>query len=240
MKTLTFILVLMATSVGCLRFKQYPCEGFCIPGSMDSVTTFTSMQCARRCLKNNDCGWFLYQEELHQCIIDGTSCCTGWKAYYSGKNAPQFNNTQVIHPSTPANSLSPYYSLTSYGITGTNRQHLVLDIKGCRDAHIGLSKTEMDLINMRPTYEIVIGGSGNTLTYIRQNNLSKAQGAGVIDCDKYSTFWVTWDNDVISFGLGHELNKSTSFSWSDPNSPLDIKFVGVGTYQTNIDYLIYV
>lgn len=159
---------------------------------------------------------------------------------FVGKNALQFNNTQVIHPSTPANSLSPYYSLTSYGITGTNRQHLVVDIKGCRDAHIGLSKTEMDLINMRPTYEIVIGGSGNTLTYIRQNNLSKAQGAGVIDCNKYSTFWVTWDNDVISFGLGHELNKSTSFSWSDPNSPLDIKFVGVGTYQTNIDYLIYV
>lgn len=86
MKTLTFILVLMAKSVGCLRFKQYPCEGFCIPGSMDSVATFTSMQCARRCLKNNDCGWFLYQEDLHQCIIDGTSCCTGWKAYYSGQS----------------------------------------------------------------------------------------------------------------------------------------------------------
>lgn len=159
---------------------------------------------------------------------------------FVGQSAPQFNNTQVIHPSTPANLLSPYYSLTSYGITGTNRHYLIMDIKGCRDAHIGLSKTEMDSINKRPTYEIVIGGSNNTLTYIRQNNLSKTLGAGVIICNKYSPFWVTWDNDVISFGLGHELYRSTSFSWSDPNSPLDIKFVGIGTYQTDIDYLIYV
>lgn len=159
---------------------------------------------------------------------------------FVGQSAPQFNITQVIHPSTPANLLSPYYSLTSYGITGTNRHYLIVDIKGCRDAHIGLSKTEMDSINKRPTYEIVIGGSNNTLTYIRQNNLSKTLGAGVIICNKYLPFWVTWDNDVISFGLGHELYRSTSFSWSDPNSPLDIKFVGIGTYQTDIDYLIYV
>lgn len=42
-----------------------------------------------------------------------------------------------------------------------------MDIKGCRDVYIGLLKIEMDFINMWFIYEIVIGGLGNILIYIR-------------------------------------------------------------------------
>lgn len=63
--------------------------------------------------------------------------------------------------------MSLYYSLISYGIIGINCYYLIVDIKGCRDVYIGLLKIEMDLINMWFIYEIVIGGLGNILIYIR-------------------------------------------------------------------------
>lgn len=152
---------------------------------------------------------------------------------------PEFNKSSVLSIATPANYLHPYYSLTSYGITGSDRTFLIVDVKGCGDAHIGLSKIEMDSSNPIASYEIVIGGSNNTWTYVRKNGDHEAGGHDAIDCENYVTFWVTWDNDVIRIGRGSELRSNEILSWSDPDSALDVKYIGLGTYALDIEWRIY-
>lgn len=160
-------------------------------------------------------------------------------SFLLGQTAPKFNNSLMVQLSIPANNLSQYHSLTNCGITGTNRNHLLFDIKGCKDGHIGLSKTEMDSKNKIATYEIIVGGSNNTWTYIRQKNDYKTGGSAIIACNSFLPFWVSWENNMIKVGRGHKLDKDQVLSWTDPNTALDIKYVGVGTYGFHIDYNIY-
>jgi hypothetical protein len=158
---------------------------------------------------------------------------------FLGSAVPEFNKSSLLSISTPSNFLNPYYSLTPYGITGSDRTFLIVDIKGCRDAHIGLSKIEMDNSNLRASYEIVIGGSNNTWIYLRKNNDHQIGGHGGIICGNYLTFWVTWDNDVIRLGRGRELRMQEILSWADPGSALDVKYIGLGTWGFDIEWRIY-
>ncbi|XP_061186904.1 uncharacterized protein LOC133195035 [Saccostrea echinata] len=239
MKIWTILLLYVVETVSCFRFFQHICEGICAIQQEETLIAQSPVQCARHCLKNESCRLFLYHEENHICHINGEHCCSGWNAYYIGNSAPQFNSSSVLNIATPANKLNPYYSLTDYGITGTDRSYLKVDIKGCKDAHIGLSKTEMNANKKMATYEIVIGGSNNTWTYVRKSGEHKRGGSGGVDCGKFLPFWVTWDNDVIRFGRGHILYGNEILSWSDPDSSLDIKYLGLGTWNFDIDWHIY-
>ncbi|XP_062576006.1 uncharacterized protein LOC134237872 [Saccostrea cucullata] len=239
MEVITIFLLYAVGTVSCFRFSRFICEGICSTPLGETVITLSSVQCARQCQKNDSCRLFLYNDKQHLCQINGKYCCSGWDAYYIGNSAPQFNLSNVFNIYTPANKLNPYYSLTNYGVTGSDRSNLIMDIKGCKDAHFGLSKTEMSAMKRMATYEIVIGGSNNTWTYVRKSGDHKRGGSGVVDCDKFLPFWVTWDNDVIRFGRGHILYENEILSWSDPDSSLDIKFLGLGTWSFDIDWHIY-
>ena len=40
---------------------------------------------------------------------------------------------------------------------------------------------------------------------------------GVTDCNNYKSFWVSWDEDQIQVGVGHEKNALPILGWSDPD-----------------------
>uniref|UniRef100_X2B7D1 Farnesoic acid O-methyl transferase domain-containing protein n=1 Tax=Capitella teleta TaxID=283909 RepID=X2B7D1_CAPTE len=81
-------------------------------------------------------------------------------------------------------------------------------VKACSDAHIAVAPTSgVDLTEA--FYDIVLSGWENTRTQIRrvQNGLREdvsepIDTTGLLDCDHFKDFWVSWANNVVQVGKG--------------------------------------
>ena len=101
----------------------------------------------------------------------------------------------------------------------------------CHDAHIALSRDKNDSAN---TYEIVIGGWGNTQSLIRNciqcNHMDTAANQNYpLDCSQYRPFWVSWTDNVIKVGTGHDVSINRFLFWNVTSSPHAVNYLAVAT-----------
>lgn len=110
-------------------------------------------------------------------------------------------------------------------------KYIQFDIKGCNDAHFILSEHRNDSFS---SYEIVIGGWGNTQSVIRdcKQCISKATAShSPLSCTEFRPFWVSWGSGTIRVGEGREMGTGTFMEWSDPTSH-PVNFLGFSSWST--------
>ena len=100
----------------------------------------------------------------------------------------------------------------------TNQNSIVFRVQACRDAHVALSEF-FNNVHTR-TYEIVIGGNGNTNSFIRDYATGveklKVDTPNIMDCNNYRAFWVKWESSGrITVGHGAIFGNSTFLDWMD-------------------------
>ena len=100
-----------------------------------------------------------------------------------------------------------------------NQNSLVFQVQACRDAHVALSEL-FNNIQTR-TYEIIIGGNGNTNSFLRDfatgQEKIKIDTPNIMDCNNYKAFWVKWAADGrITVGEGAVVGQRTFLDWVDP------------------------
>ena len=114
------------------------------------------------------------------------------------------------------------------GVDVRGHKSFTFDVMACNDAHIALSLDKNDKAN---TYEIVIGGWGNSQSVIRDckqcAHMDTARNRPV-DCTHYRPFWVSWRDNIIKVGTGHDVGKNRFLIWKD-NSPHGVNYVAVAT-----------
>ncbi|OWF45039.1 C3 and PZP-like alpha-2-macroglobulin domain-containing protein 8 [Mizuhopecten yessoensis] len=128
-----------------------------------------------------------------------------------------------------------YTLLTQYGYVFTPSPQancITFQVKACHDAHIGLFESEDDLVNR---YNVVIGGWINTRTVI-QTSLSLDdiiighEEDGVISCDEYRYFWISWRNDgEVVLGRGEVVFQDVLLTARDDEYLYQVRFVGIST-----------
>lgn len=114
-----------------------------------------------------------------------------------------------------------------------HEKYIQIDIKGCHDAHFILSEHRNDSFS---SYEIVVGGWGNTQSVIRECKqcVSMATAShSPLSCTEFRPFWVSWGNGTIRAGEGREVGAGTFMEWSDPTSH-PVNFLGISSWSGTI------
>jgi len=98
--------------------------------------------------------------------------------------------------------------------------YLTFKVMSCKDAHILLSPTAQDLSTN--AYEIVIGGSENTISAIRRGSLGQnvvqASTPNILNCEMLLSFWVRWQNQTLEVGSG-PVDSHVLMRLDDPDMP---------------------
>lgn len=107
--------------------------------------------------------------------------------------------------------------------------------KGESNAIIGLFDHPVYPFKDAPFYEILIGASGDTWTSIRTTG-NAANSAilvnnptGYLDPDKYTKFWLSWENHIISLGYGWDLQREVIF-WYNGTENYPVNLIGLRSY----------
>lgn len=114
-------------------------------------------------------------------------------------------------------------------------KYIQFDIKGCNDAHFILSEHRNDSFS---SYEIVIGGWGNTQSVIRdcKQCISMATAShSPLYCTEFRPFWVSWGSGTIRVGEGREMGTGTFMEWSDPTSH-PVNFLGFSSWSSMMSW----
>src|SRR5688572_16793997 len=110
--------------------------------------------------------------------------------------------------------------------------YITFKVKSCKDAHILLSSAVQDLSNN--TYEIVIGGSENTISAIRRGSLGQnvvqESTPSIMNCDILLPFWVRWQNKTLEVGSG-PVDSHVLMRLDDPEMP-DISVASVTSWYS--------
>ena len=96
-----------------------------------------------------------------------------------------------------------------------------------------------------PVYNLVIGGSCNSSSYIRRTNNSHAEKMAessnsecLAEADR-CTYWFSLDSQTswVSFGKGTDTKLSKSLlKWRDPSPLLNLKYVGLSNFNYKITF----
>ncbi len=127
------------------------------------------------------------------------------------------------------------YTYHASGVPLNDGKSITFNVNTKSDAHIGLSKNNLDGsiahedINI---YEIVIGGWLNTLSIIRDEKQGpmkcQANTPGILTYGIAQPFWVSWDNGNIRVGREHQVGNHVICEWQDP-TPKTINYVSMTT-----------
>lgn len=128
-----------------------------------------------------------------------------------------------------------YTDLATYGITTVNRTSLLLNVKGCDNAHIGIYQNGGVRQNM---VEFVLGARMNDGYDIREyvNGASavyQVSKKGVLlDCNEFRAFWISWGLTPAGhrswlLGLGHEVFSDVIANFTD-TQPDNGDWVSIG------------
>ena len=107
------------------------------------------------------------------------------------------------------------------------------------EAHVGLfnNKAYMSNFDGNPFYEIIIGGSKNTVTAIHKTGQPAIQaqdtGSDLISSEEFRSFWVSWEHHVIAIGRGSKIGNNLIVSLNDDPSPLPVNYVGFSSGHNN-------
>ena len=82
----------------------------------------------------------------------------------------------------------------------------------CHDIRVSLA-TEQGI----PIYDVYLGAYDNTMSYIvvsyTTTNVSYHEESGLLDCDEYRSFWISWRDNEVNVGKGEivSLNNIMNF-----------------------------
>lgn len=123
-----------------------------------------------------------------------------------------------------------YHYMHDQGLDITGQTSIVFQVMNCNDAHVALSQTKGD--DAHNTYEIVLGGWGNTQSVIRDckqcHNFATAHTNHFDSCQTYRTFWISWANGVIKVGRESLVGHNMFMSWRDP-TPHPVNYIAFAT-----------
>ncbi|XP_052691275.1 uncharacterized protein LOC128169149 [Crassostrea angulata] len=132
-----------------------------------------------------------------------------------------------------------YTDLATYGITAVNRTSLLLNVKGCDNAHIGIYQNGGVRQNM---VEFVLGARMNDGYDIREYvngalPVYQVSKKGVLlDCNEFRAFWISWGLTPAGhrswlLGLGHEVFSDViaNFTNTQPDNG-DWVSIGIAPY----------
>ena len=119
--------------------------------------------------------------------------------------------------------------------------------KGSSDAIITLVPNTTTISQNRKRYEVVIGGSSNSITWIwRQGPWTPDDSPHVpgyyLTPEEYNPFWLSWANRNITLGLGHRIGMNVLTFKDTSNYPNDTNFIFVrshGSYTVQFKYGYY-
>ena len=98
--------------------------------------------------------------------------------------------------------------------------YVTFKVMSCKDAHILLSTAVQDA--SITAYEIVIGGSENTISAIRRGSLGQnvvqASTPNILNCEMLLSFWVRWQNQTLEVGSG-PVDSHVLMRLDDPDMP---------------------
>src|SRR5688572_11265921 len=99
-----------------------------------------------------------------------------------------------------------------------SQNSVVFRVQACRDAHLALSEV-FNNVQIR-TYEIIIGGYGNTQSFIRDydtgTEVLKLDTPNIMDCNNSKAFWAKWETSGrITVGQGAVIGNSVFLDWVD-------------------------
>lgn len=108
------------------------------------------------------------------------------------------------------------YSYDRYHQTVKDKQWMLFSVKSCNDAHIALSSNPG--FTAEHTYEIVLGGASNKKSFIRNETLSASlvskDTPGILSCDEYREFWISWEHDMIEVGTGTDTGRDMFMNYA--------------------------
>lgn len=96
--------------------------------------------------------------------------------------------------------------LGPYGIQIDEKAYITFEIRTCRDAFITLVG-----YNDNPAFQIVLGGDGDTLVIVYSlvnGEMTKTlftYPEGILNCDEFRAFWLSWDNFQLDLGYGNNI-----------------------------------
>ncbi|KAI8513766.1 hypothetical protein Bbelb_080900 [Branchiostoma belcheri] len=114
-----------------------------------------------------------------------------------------------------------------WDLQGIAASPLTFEARASNDVRIGLSAEDQDLDYM---YEIVIGGDGNTRSFIRRDvgdRLVEVSTPGILSGTESRGFWIAWSGDG-TVSVGKEGRLTPFMQWTDPH-PLPVNYVGYTT-----------
>ncbi len=103
-------------------------------------------------------------------------------------------------------------------------------LKACMDGHIGLFES----YKLKPsTYEIVLGSQSNRRTEIHRygHTMASAVTPGILKCEEFQQFWVSWSSGFIGVGHGDTPGIAEIVGVDDPNFK-GISYMGLSTSVT--------
>ena len=81
-----------------------------------------------------------------------------------------------------------------------DRTSLAFRVQGCSDVRLALS--ELPGIFSSDTYEVIIGGSANSMYAIKDvvggGTVATSQRTDILDCLAFSDFWISWTNGKVA------------------------------------------
>ena len=124
------------------------------------------------------------------------------------------------------------YNYNQFWLTVAGRWFIVFRVKACNDAHIGLAAIVGNSENR--LYEVVIGGQGNTQSYIRRTAQSTddealAETPDILSCNEFRSFWIQWENNHVEVGEGSVINQRRFINWADTTDPHGISALTLST-----------
>jgi len=115
-------------------------------------------------------------------------------------------------------STAPLLTYNQLSKSIIQQSSIVFRIQTCHDGHIAFSEL-FNNIQTR-TYEVIIGGNSNQNSFIRDidtyNEVLRVSTPGIMDCNAYKAFWISWADNTIRVGQGAVIGRSSFLDWVDP------------------------
>ncbi|XP_060524169.1 C3 and PZP-like alpha-2-macroglobulin domain-containing protein 8 [Cylas formicarius] len=118
-----------------------------------------------------------------------------------------------------------------------NRENIVIEIKtNSYPVYIALAESKTKLDKM---YRITIGDAGNTMCHIERGKynygiqLASITMPNILALNDWTTFSISWHDNVISFGNGSELNNMTLLKWR-MDKKFKVRYIGFASAWGNL------
>ena len=127
-------------------------------------------------------------------------------------------------------SIPRYHWLTVVG-----HSKFVFRVKACRDVQIFLGETLGNIDVM--VAEVMIGANNEFSTITYSNQEVTRYSPGILSCNEFRTFHITWSTSSVILGSGSDINENVILQFNT-DELFNIQAIGLLYTDTEIEYEI--